>query len=110
MSYDYTIPCGDTKVHPDGICRKKLHRNISHGLTRAAQRHEKEELEAQMAEQKASLDEQRRHLDLQEKMLGVGMGTHRVIEEKRKKFKPKAKPFVPGAEKPKSKPSNKKNP
>jgi hypothetical protein len=34
-------------------------------------------------------------LDLQEKMLGVGVGTHRVIKDMRKN-KPKVEPFIPG--------------
>jgi hypothetical protein len=92
---DYTIPCAKSQVHPDGICRKKLHKNIGGGLHRLHQRMAEEEMQEQLAQQKAQFDEQRKQIDIQEKMLGVGMGTHRVIKDMRKN-KPPAEPFVPG--------------
>jgi hypothetical protein len=98
---DYTIPCHKSAVHPDGVCRKKLHKNIGGGFHRLVERMEKEEYERAMEEQKAQFEEQRRHLDLQEQMLGVGMGTHRVIKENRTKNKPRVTPFVPGQNSPK---------
>lgn len=52
-------------------------------------------MQAQLEQQKQQFDEQRKHLDLQEKMLGVGMGTHRVIKDMRKN-KPKVDPYLPG--------------
>jgi hypothetical protein len=57
---------------------------------------EEEAMQAQLEQQKQQFDEQRKHLDLQEKMLGVGMGTHRVIKDMRKN-KPKVNPYLPGA-------------
>lgn len=99
---DYVIPCGQSKVHPDGICKHKLHRNIAAGLTRMAERHEREATEAQLAAQHAAFEEQKRNIDLQQKMLGVGAGTHRVIKENRTKTKPRVTPIVLGT-KPKSK-------
>ena len=100
---DYVIPCGGSKVHPEGVCRQKLHRNISAGLNRLHQRHTQEEFDEQLEQQRQSLNEQRRNLDLQEKMLGVGAGTHRVIKENRTKTKPRVTPIVPGAPKPSNK-------
>lgn len=96
-SYDYTIPCGKSKVHPEGVCRQKLHKNIASGLTKLSERHEQEQLENQMRQQHDMLEQQKRDLELKQKMLGVGAGTHRVIAENRAKFKPKAKPHVPAA-------------
>jgi hypothetical protein len=55
-----------------------------------------EEMQAQLEQQKQQFEEQRKHIDLQEKMLGVGMGTHRVIKDMRKN-KPKIDPYLPGA-------------
>ena len=92
---DYTVPCGKSKVHPDGICRKKLHPNIHNGLHRLHQRMEDESMQDQLQQRKAQFDEQRRRLDLEEKMLGVGLGTHRVIKDTRKN-KPKVDPYLPG--------------
>ena len=92
---DYTVPCGKSKVHPDGVCRQKLHKNIHSGLHRLHERMEEEAMQAQLEQQKQQFDEQRKHLDLQEKMLGVGMGTHRVIKDMRKN-KPKVDPYLPG--------------
>jgi hypothetical protein len=92
---DYTVPCGKSKVHPDGICKQKLHPNIHSGLHRLHQRMADEEMQAQLEQQKQQFEEQRKHLDLQEKMLGVGMGTHRVIKDMRKN-KPKVDPYLPG--------------
>ena len=96
---DYTVPCGKSKVHPDGVCRKKLHKNIGGGFHRLHQRMADEEMQEQLEKQKAQFDEQRKHLDLQEKMLGVGMGTHRVIKDTRKN-KPKTDPYLPNSGKP----------
>ena len=96
---DYTVPCGKSKVHPDGVCRKKLHKNIGGGFHRLHQRMADEEMQEQLEKQKAQFDEQRKHLDLQEKMLGVGMGTHRVIKDTRKN-KPKTDLYLPNSGKP----------
>jgi hypothetical protein len=52
-------------------------------------------MQAQMDQRKSQFDEQRKRLDLEEKMLGVGAGTHRVIKDMRKN-KPKAEPYLPG--------------
>jgi hypothetical protein len=93
---DYTVPCDKSKVHPDGVCRKKLHKNIGNGFHRLVDRLDNEAMEEQLKQQKEQFDEQRRNLDIQEKMLGVGMGTHRVIKDMRKN-KPKVEPFIPGA-------------
>lgn len=101
---DYTVPCAKSKVHPDGVCRKKLHKNIHSGLHKLVERLEEEDMQRQVEQQKAQFDEQRKRLDLQEKMLGVGMGTHRVIKDMRKN-KPETKPFIPGADS--GKPNNK---
>jgi hypothetical protein len=57
---------------------------------------EEEAMQAQLEQQKQQFDEQRKNIDLQEKMLGVGMGTHRVIKDMRKN-KPKVDPYLPGA-------------
>jgi hypothetical protein len=92
---EYSVPCAKSKVHPDGICRKKLHPNVHAGLHKLVERLDREDMERQLEEQKAQFDEQRKHLDLQEKMLGVGVGTHRVIKDMRKN-KPKVEPFIPG--------------
>lgn len=91
---DYTVPCAKSKVHPDGICRKKLHKNIHSGLHKLVERLDQEAMERQLEQQKAQFDEQRKRLDLQEKMLGVGMGTHRVIKDMRKN-KSKTDPYLP---------------
>jgi hypothetical protein len=105
-STDYTVPCHKSKIHPDGVCRKKLHKNIGNGFHRLVERMDNEAMEAQLEQQKAQFDEQRKHLDLQERMLGVGMGTHRVIKDMRKN-KPKVDPFIPGGNAGKSnKPDN----
>ena len=88
---DYTVPCGKSKVHPDGICRKKLHPNIHSGLHRLHQRMEEESMNKELEQRKAQFDEQRKRLDLEEKMLGVSLGTHRVIKDTRKN-KPKVNP------------------
>ena len=93
---DYTVPCGKSKVHPDGICRQKLHKNVHSGLHRLHQRMEEESMKEQLQQQKDAFEEQRRNIDLQEQMLGVGMGTHRVIKDMRKN-KPKVDPYLPGA-------------
>ena len=98
-SVDYTIPCHKSQVHPDGICRKKLHGNIGKGFHRLVERMESEEMEKQLQDQKAAFDEQRKQIDMQEKMLGVGMGTHRVIKDTRKN-KPKVEPYLPPSGKP----------
>ena len=66
-------------------------------------------MERQLEQQKAQFDEQRKRLDLQEKMLGVGMGTHRVIKDMRKN-KSETKPFIPGANAGKSNDKNGKKP
>jgi hypothetical protein len=66
-----------------------------------------EEYEEALAQQKDAINQQRQELDLQEKMLGVGMGTHRVIAENRTKNKPRVQPFVPGAKLDSKKPSSK---
>jgi hypothetical protein len=92
---DYTVPCGKSKVHPDGICRKKLHKNVHSGLHRLHQRMEEESMQEQLKQRKAQFDEQRRQIDLEERMLGVGLGTHRVIKDTRKN-KPKVDPYLPG--------------
>ena len=92
---DYTVPCGKSKVHPDGICRKKLHKNVHSGLHRLHQRMEEESMQEQLQQRKSQFDEQRKRLDLEEKMLGVGLGTHRVIKDTRKN-KPKVDPYLPG--------------
>jgi hypothetical protein len=92
---DYTVPCAKSKVHPDGICRKKLHKNIHSGLHRLVERLDTESMQRQLDQQKQQFDEQRKHLDLQERMLGVGIGTHRVIKDTRKN-KPKVDPYLPG--------------
>ena len=92
---DYTIPCGKSQVHPDGICRKKLHKNIGGGFHRLHQRMAEEEMQEQLEQRKSQFDEQRRQIDLEERMLGVGMGTHRVIKDTRKN-KPKVDPYLPG--------------
>jgi hypothetical protein len=60
---------------------------------------ESEEMEKQLQDQKAAFDEQRKQIDMQEKMLGVGMGTHRVIKDMRKN-KPKVEPYLPPSGKP----------
>jgi hypothetical protein len=93
---DYTVPCGKSQVHPDGICRKKLHKNIGGGFHRLHQRMAEEEMQEQLEQRKAQFDEQRRQIDLEERMLGVGMGTHRVIKDTRKN-KPKVDPYLPGS-------------
>lgn len=92
---DYVIPCHKSSVHPDGVCRKKLHKNIGSGLHRLAERHQQEEYEEAMKQQLDQIGQQRAELDLQEKMLGVGMGTHRVMKETRKN-PPRVTPVVPG--------------
>ena len=93
---DYTVPCHKSKIHPDGVCRKKLHGNIGNGFHKLVERLDNEAMEAQLQQQKAQFDEQRRNLDIQEKMLGVGMGTHRVIKDMRRN-KPSTESFIPGA-------------
>ena len=92
---DYTIPCAKSKVHPDGICRKKLHKNIHSGLHKLVERLDTEKMENELNQRKQQFEEQRKRLDLEEKMLGVGLGTHRVIKDTRKN-KPKADPYLPG--------------
>ena len=101
---DYTVPCGKSKVHPDGICRQKLHKNVHSGLHRLHQRMEEESMQEQLQQRKAQFEEQRRQIDLEERMLGVGMGTHRVIKDTRKN-KPKVDPYLPGGNA--GKPNNK---
>ena len=97
-SGEYTVPCAQTSVHPDGVCRRKLHRNIGGGFHRLIDRMTQEEYEEALAQQKDAINQQRQDLDLQEKMLGVGMGTHRVIAENRTKNKPRVTPFIPGSD------------
>ena len=82
---DYTVPCGKSKVHPDGICRKKLHPNIAQGFHTLVERMDKEKQEEELNKQKEQYENQKKQLDLQFKMAQVGAGTHRVIKENRKK-------------------------
>jgi hypothetical protein len=102
---DYVIPCHKTSVHPDGVCRKKLHKNIGGGLHRLMERHQQEEYDEALAQQKDAIGKQRAELDLQEKMLNVGAGTHRVIKETRKN-PPRVTPVIPGHD-PSKKPKGK---
>ena len=82
---DYVIPCKESSVHPSGICRKKLHKNIGGGFHRLVERMDKEEQEAQLEQQKQQIEDQKKQLDLQFKLAQVGAGTHRVIKDNRKK-------------------------
>jgi hypothetical protein len=82
---DYTVPCHKSSVHPDGVCRKKLHKNIGSGFHRLVDRMDTEEQEAQLEQQKQQIEDQKKQLDLQFKLAQVGAGTHRVIKENRKK-------------------------
>ena len=84
VTSDYSVPCSKSQVSVDGVCRKKLHRNIGGGLHRLIERMAQEEKEAELQSQKTAFDEQRKQIDMQEKMLGVGLGTHRVIKNKAK--------------------------
>jgi hypothetical protein len=92
---DYTVPCAKSRVHPDGVCRKKLHPNIHSGFHRLVERLDNEAMEEQLQQRKQQFDEQRKQIDLDEKMLGVGLGTHRVVKDTRKN-KPKVDPYLPG--------------
>jgi len=82
---DYTVPCGKSKVHPDGICRKKMHPNIAQGFHTLVERMDREKQEQELNKQKEQYENQKKQLDLQFKMAQVGAGTHRVIKENRKK-------------------------
>jgi hypothetical protein len=93
---DYVVPCGKSGVHPDGVCRQKLHKNIGGGFHRLQERMAQEEYEKAVEDRRVQFEEQRRKLDLEEKMLGVGMGTHRVIKENRTRNKPRVTPYIPG--------------
>jgi hypothetical protein len=102
---DYVIPCAKSTVHPDGLCRRKLHKNIGGGLHRLMERHQQEEYEEALNSQYDAINQQRAELDLQEKMLGVGAGTHRVMKETRKN-PPRVTPVIPGLD-PSKKPKGK---
>jgi hypothetical protein len=82
---DYTVPCHKSSVHPDGICRKKLHRNIGGGFHRLVERMDKEAQEAELENQRQQVEDAKKQLDMKFKMAQVGMGTHRVIKDNRKK-------------------------
>ena len=102
---DYVIPCAQSTVHPDGLCRRKLHKNIGSGFHRLTERQQQEEYEEALNSQYDAINKQRADLDLQEKMLGVGAGTHRVMKETRKN-PPRVTPIIPGHD-PSKKPKGK---
>jgi hypothetical protein len=69
------------------------------------ERHQQEEYEEALNSQYDAINQQRAELDLQEKMLGVGAGTHRVMKETRKN-PPRVTPVIPGLD-PSKKPKGK---
>lgn len=85
---DYTIPCHKSSVHPDGICRKKLHKNIGGGFHRLMERMEREAMEAELENHRQQIEEQKKRLDMDFKMAQVAAGTHRIMKDTRKN-KPK---------------------
>ena len=82
---DYVIPCHNSKVHPSGICRKKLHKNIGSGFHRLMDRMEQEAMERELENQRQQIEEAKKQLDMKFKMAQVGAGTHRVIKDRRKR-------------------------
>lgn len=84
---DYQIPCGKTGVHPSGVCRQRLHPNVTSGLSKLIQRLDQEAMEAELENQRVQMEEAKKRLDLEYKMAQVGAGTHRVIKERRQRGK-----------------------
>jgi hypothetical protein len=82
---DYVIPCHKSQVHPDGICRKKLHKNIGGGFHRLVERMDKEAQEAELENQRQQIEDAKKQLDMKYKFAQVQAGTHRVIQDRRKK-------------------------
>ena len=82
---DYVIPCHKSSVHPDGVCRKKLHKNIGGGFQRLVERMDKEAMEQQLEDQRQQIEDAKKQLDMKFKLAQVDAGTHRVIKDTRKK-------------------------